>query len=424
MKSGAITAKGSSRAVSRLADWLSGGAGWSHWLNSPQLKTTRPAFRAGSSLLIGKATVALCNPAWSISCCTGGGHDSRMAESATAKDSASAGGAAGAGIGGGFGAANGMEGGFGAANGMDGGFGAANGMEGGVGAFGAVEGTGAVPGGLVRGEEGFGADAGGLGIPVGSVGAGGGLVKVEAGGRGAEGRRPRVEGPEAGFGSLGAATGLGAGTGATGFGAGGGGGGGGATDGAASSASGAESTGLTAALALKDRCLPKMLVTLSGIAVTFCPGRRASSAGSMDARTCARGKLTSDLSSVALSAKVPGGAFCRNWPNGIFTAPNGNCASAARTGSAKVPPPGEATNAARLGGSAAKIGASGRWITSPGVPDSSIPAGAGAKAAGVSAAGGAWERAGAAGAAGGVGCVWAGAGGRLLRLGRFPKKVV
>ena len=313
------------------------------------------------------------------------------------------------GMGGGFGAANGMEGGFGAANGMEGGFGAANGMEGGGGAFGATEGSGAVPGGLVRGEEGNGADAGGLFMGVGSVGAEGGLVKCEPGGRGAEGRGPGMEGPEAGVGSLRGAAGLGAGAtgfGATGFGAGGR---GGAMDGAGSSSSGAQGTGLTAALALKDRFLPKMLVTLSGTAVTFCPGRRASSAGSMDARTCAKGKLTSDLSRVALSAKVPGGAFCRNWPKGIFTAPKGNCVRAARTGRAKVPPPGEATKAARLGGSAAKIGASGRWITSPGVAKSSISADGGNEAAGASVGGGAWERAGAAGAAVGVGCVWAAA---------------
>ena len=74
---------------------------------------------------------------------------------------------------------------------------------------------------------------------------------------------------------------------------------------------------------------------------------------------------------------MPGGDPCRNSPKVILTAPDANCAKAVLTGSEKVPLPGDATSAARLAGSAARIGASGKAIT-----PSALAAGGGAGGSG------------------------------------------
>ena len=59
--------------------------------------------------------------------------------------------------------------------------------------------------------------------------------------------------------------------------------------------------GAGVSVACKFRPRPKMLVTLSGTATVFCPGRRPRRAGSNEARICGKGRLTNALSWVALS---------------------------------------------------------------------------------------------------------------------------
>jgi len=360
-----MTFKGSSSAVSRLAAKFSGVGGWSHEHNSPHVKTTRPVFIAESSLETGRQTFPLRNCNCSISCCTGGGHASMSSETATAKNSS--------------GATPGAD------AGAPGGFGAAKGIAAGAGAFGASEGSGEPPGDL-PGEKGSGAAPAGFGRFFGSDCVTGCFVKCEAPCSGVN-ALGAGKGMEPGAAALGAANPGGA-TGAIFGGAAAGAGAeirAGVGVGAAIGLSGSAATdtaGLTTLAALNGRTLPKILVTLSGTAVTFCPGRRASIAGSMDARICGNGKLTGVLSWLALSAKVPGGDPCRSAPKGILTAPDASCASAVFTGSANAPPPGETTSAARLGESPATIVASGNWI----IP--SAPANAGAAAAGAGLAAG------------------------------------
>jgi hypothetical protein len=264
--------------------------------------------------------------------------------------------------------------------GAPGAFGAAKGIAAGAGAFGAIEGSGEPPGGL-PGEKGGGAAPAGFGRFFGSDCVTGCFVKGEAPGSGVN-ALGAGKGMEPGATAFGAANpgGAAAGAGAeirAGVGA-------GVGVGVAMGLSGSGATdtaGLTTLAALNGWTLPKILVTLSGTAVTFCPGRRASIAGSMDARICGNGKLTGDLSWLALSAKVPGGDPCRSAPKGILTAPDASCASAVFTGSANAPLPGETTSAARLGESPATIVASGNWI----IPSASANAGAAAAGAGLAA---------------------------------------
>jgi hypothetical protein len=168
MKSGAITPKGSSSGVSRWADKFAVGGGWSHWHNSPQVKTTRPVLMAESSLATGKETDAPPNWCCSISCRTGAGQACMRAEIFTPRDSCSAAGDAGAGAG------------------MAGVFGWAKGITAGDGVFGADEGWAAAPGGLAK-DGSRGADAGGFGKLVGSDCVVGCLAKGEAPGKGAAG---------------------------------------------------------------------------------------------------------------------------------------------------------------------------------------------------------------------------------------------
>ncbi|MGD1086827.1 MAG: hypothetical protein ABSA47_18985, partial [Verrucomicrobiota bacterium] len=165
MNRGAMTLKGKSSAVSPWADAPSGGGGWSHCLNSAQVKTTRPVFSAESSLAIGSDTAAppICNRP--ISSRTGPGHPSIIAEISTTKNSCSA--AAGAGAC------------AGAAVGRAGVFGRAKGITPGVGVFGPIEGNGVAPGGLAN-DGSRAAGAAGFGRAVGSACVVGGLVKCEA----------------------------------------------------------------------------------------------------------------------------------------------------------------------------------------------------------------------------------------------------
>ena len=121
--------------------------------------------------------------------------------------------------------------------------------------------------------------------------------------------------------------------------------------GVASSGNGA----LTATSELNVRPFPKILVTFSGTTTLFCVERRVSNDGSIDASTCASGRFTGVESSIEFSAKVPGGAAFRSSPKVTFTDPVGNCIKADLTDSANVPCPGEATNADKFGGSAARI---------------------------------------------------------------------
>jgi hypothetical protein len=131
-----------------------------------------------------------------------------------------------------------------------------------TGDFGANEGSGEAAGGLGK-EDGSGTDPGGLGNGLGSAGTAGCLVKVEAPGSGSDG--------------MGMETG--------------GGGGGGAGIGVSASGS-TDAAGVTALVALIGRILPNILVTSSGTAVTRCPDRRPSRAGSIDDRMGGSGKLT------------------------------------------------------------------------------------------------------------------------------------
>jgi hypothetical protein len=170
-----------------------------------------------------------------------------------------------------------------------------------------------------------------------------------------------------------------------------------------------DTAGDTTLAALIGRTLPKILVTLSGTAVTRCPALRESIEGSMDASTNGSGSVTIDLSCVALSAKVPGAAALRNSPKVTFTAPEASCVKAVFTGKANEPPPGESTSAAKLDGSPGKIEARGNWIT-PSAPPSTVGAGAAigmVAGAGTAAGGGGAAATGATGAGAGAGAAGA-----------------
>jgi hypothetical protein len=226
-----------------------------------------------------------------------------------------------------------------------------------------------------------------LGANEGKVGVAGGLVKCDAPGSKAMGFGA------AGFGSTGAAKGLGSGAGLAG----------GADVGVGVRVGGAK----TEMAGCKLRPCPKTLVTFSGTATVLCPERRASSAGLIAATICGNGRLTGVRSWLELSEKVPPGDPWRNSPKETLTAPDGSCARAVCTDKEKVPLPGAAAMAAKLGESEAMIGASGNWITPSESPTEASLAVTGVTKVGGSALGG-----GGAGAAAGVGGLYgAGLGG-------------
>ena len=85
MNNGAITLSGSSKSTLSFADTFCDGAGLIHERKVRHGKTTRPRFKAGSTMSTGKATFAFIRFDWAISWSNGSGQFSDNAASGTAR---------------------------------------------------------------------------------------------------------------------------------------------------------------------------------------------------------------------------------------------------------------------------------------------------------------------------------------------------